>query len=45
MISTNQSYGQYSDGYFDVVVKAANTPDPDKADMASIKVSSRKKMA
>ena len=29
---------RYSDGYFDVVIKAANSPDPSKADFALIKI-------
>ena len=29
---------RYSDGYFDVVIKASNSPDPSKADFALIKI-------
>ena len=38
VIQTNQSYGRYSDGYFDVVIKAHNSPDPEKRDLAFMKV-------
>ena len=38
VIQTNQSYGGYSDGYFDVTVKASNSPDSDKADFTLIKI-------
>ena len=38
VIQTNQSYGRYSDGYFDVVVRASNSPDPSKADFALVKI-------
>ena len=38
VIQTNQSYGRYSDGYFDVVIKASNSPDPLKSDFALIKI-------
>ena len=38
VIQTNQSYGKYADGFFDVVVKATNSPDPTKADFAFLKV-------
>ena len=41
VIQTNQSYGRYSDGYFDVVIKAHNSPDPDKKDLAFMKVTNR----
>ena len=37
-VQTNQSYGQFADGYFDVAIRATNTPDPDKSDIANIKV-------
>ena len=39
VVQTNQSYGQYSDGYFHVAIRATNTPDPAKSDVANIKVS------
>ena len=38
LIQTNQSYGKYADGFFDVVVKASNSKDPAKADFALVKV-------
>ena len=38
VIQTNQSYGRYSDGYFDVLVRASNSPDPSKADFALVKI-------
>jgi hypothetical protein len=38
VLQTNQSYGKYADGYFHVKVKASNSPDPDKADYAYIKI-------
>jgi len=38
VIQTNQSYGRYSDGYFDVVIKASNSPDPSKSDFALLKI-------
>ena len=38
VIQTNQSYGRYSDGYFDVFIKASNSPDPSKSDFALMKV-------
>lgn len=38
VIATNQSYGPFSDGYFDLIVRASNTPDPDKSDIANIKI-------
>ena len=38
VIQTNQSYGRYSDGYFDVVIKASNSPDPSKFTYALVKV-------
>jgi len=38
VIQTNQSYGKYADGFFDVVVKAANSPDPSKSDFAFLKI-------
>ena len=38
VIQTNQSYGRYSDGYFDVVIKAYNSPDPSRMDLAFMKV-------
>lgn len=38
IIQTNQSYGKYADGFFDVVVKAANSPDPSKTDFAFLKI-------
>ena len=38
MVQTNQSYGKYADGYFEVEVKASNSADPDKADYAFIKI-------
>ena len=38
VIQTNQSYGRYSDGYFDVVIKAHNSPVPEKKDLAFVKV-------
>jgi len=38
VIQTNQSYGKYADGFFDVVVKASNSPDPSKSDFAFLKI-------
>jgi len=38
VIQTNQSYGKYADGYFDVVIKASNSPDPSKADFTFLKI-------
>ena len=38
VIQTNQSYGRYSDGFFDVVIKASNSPDPAKSDFALMKI-------
>jgi len=38
VIQTNQSYGKYADGFFDVVVKASNSPDPTKTDFAFLKI-------
>ena len=38
VIQTNQSYGRYSDGYFDVVIKAHNSPDPSRMDLTFMKV-------
>ena len=38
MLQTNQSYGKYADGYFEVKVKASNSPDPNKADFTYIKI-------
>ena len=38
VIQTNQSYGRFSDGYFDVVIKATNSPNPSKSDFATLKV-------
>merc|ERR1719471_1265483 len=38
VIQTNQSYGRYSDGYFDVVIKAHNTPEPSRMDLAFMKI-------
>ena len=38
LIQTNQSYGKYADGFFDVIVKASNSLDPAKADFAFVKV-------
>ena len=38
MLQTNQSYGKYADGYFEVKVKASNSPDPSKRDFTFIKI-------
>jgi len=38
LIQTNQSYGKYADGFFDVVVKASNSKDQAKADFALVKI-------
>ena len=38
VLQTNQSYGKYADGYFEVKVKASNSPDPSKADFTYIKI-------
>jgi hypothetical protein len=38
VLQTNQSYGKYADGYFQVKVKASNSPDPTKADFTNIKI-------
>ena len=38
MLQTNQSYGKYADGFFEVKVKASNSPDPTKADLSFIKI-------
>jgi len=38
VIQTNQSYGKYADGYFDVVIKASNSPIPSKADFVLVKI-------
>ena len=38
VLQTNQSYGKYADGYFEVKVKASNSPDPTKADFTYIKI-------
>ena len=38
MLQTNQSYGKYADGYFEVKVKASNSPDPTKRDFTYIKI-------
>jgi len=38
VIQTNQSYGRYSDGYFDVVIKATNSPNPSKSAFATLKI-------
>merc|ERR1712025_1187057 len=38
LVQTNQSYGKYSDGYFDVVIKASNSPIPSKADFVLMKI-------
>ena len=37
-MQTNQSYGKYADGYFEVKVKASNSPDPSKRDFTFIKI-------
>ena len=37
-MQTNQSYGKYADGYFEVKVKASNSPDPSKLDFTFIKI-------
>jgi len=38
VLQTNQSYGKYADGFFEVKVKASNSPDPTKADLSFIKI-------
>jgi hypothetical protein len=38
VIQTNQSYGKYADGYFEVKLKASNSPDPSKADYTFLKI-------
>lgn len=38
VIQTNQSYGRYSDGYFDVVIKAYNSPDLSRMDLSFMKI-------
>lgn len=38
VLQTNQSYGKYADGYFEVKVKASNSPDPSKRDFTFIKI-------
>lgn len=37
-VVTNQTYGKYNDGYFELVVKAANSPNPDKADFTTLTI-------
>lgn len=38
VLQTNRTYGKFNDGYFDLSIKAANTPDPDKADFTNIRI-------
>jgi len=38
LIQTNQSYGKYADGYFDVHIKASNSPILSKADFVLVKI-------
>merc|ERR1712123_269483 len=38
LIQTNQSYGKYSDGYFDIAIKASNSPNHSKADFCFVKI-------
>lgn len=38
VLQTNRTYGKYSEGYFDLTVKASNTPDPERADYAHLKI-------
>ena len=37
-VQTNRMYGKYNDGYFELVIKASNTPDDDRSDFATLTV-------